>query len=212
LVLEHTTSPRSTGEPKKLLKLAEKLQRKHPRNWRFLKWARRIRAKWLNKARNILVDTAHRVSKRLVEVSREYDAVIVFEDLEKIRENGSGGKKLSWMKPLWCYRRIQEYTEYKALLEGTKTIYVNPARTSRKSPNGKKLRFINYRFVRLGDTVTSRDVVASWNLALRGLKQMRGLGVTWSPDSPRNEAVKTRAKRGNPEAKKYLKLFAAIHK
>jgi putative transposase len=145
-------------------------------------------------------------------VSREYDAVIVFEDLEKIRENGSGGKKLSWMKPLWCYRRIQEYTEYKALLEGTKTIYVNPARTSRKSPNGKKLRFINYRFVRLGDTVTSRDVVASWNLALRGLKQMRGLGVTWSPDSPRNEAVKTRAKRGNPEAKKYLKLFAAIHK
>jgi putative transposase len=193
-------------------KLAENLQREHPRNWRFLKWARRIRARWLNKARNILVDTAHRVSKRLVEVAKEYNAVIVFEDLDKLRENNNGGKRLSWMKPLWCYRRIQEYTEYKALIEGVKTIYVNPARTSRKPPNGKKLRFINYRFVQLGDTVTSRDVVASWNLALRALQRMRGSWVTWSPDSPRSEAVKTRAKRGNPEAKKYLEVFTTIHK
>ena len=194
-------------------KLAEKLQRKHPKNWRFLKWARRIRARWLSRARNILVDSAHYVSKRLVEVAREYNAVIVFEDLEEIkRNNNGGGKRLSWMKPLWCYQRIQEYTEYKALLEGIKTIYVNPAKTSKKSPNNRKIKFINYRFVELGDTVTSRDVVASWNLALRGLKQMRGSRVTWSPDSPRSEAMKTRAKRGNPEARKYLKASTAIHK
>jgi putative transposase len=66
--------------------------------------------------------------------------------------------------------------------------------------------------VQLGDTVTSRDVVASWNLALRGLKRMKGSRVKWSPNSPRNEAVKTRAKRGNPETKKYLKTTTAIHK
>jgi putative transposase len=193
-------------------KLAEDLQRRHPRNWRFLKWARRTRARWLNKARNILVDSAHRVSRRLVEVAREYNAVIVFEDLEEIRENSNGGKRLSWTKPLWCYRRIQEYTEYKALIDGIKTIYVNPARTSRKPPNDKKIKFINYRFLKLGDRVTSRDVVASWNLALKGLKRMKGSRVTWSPNSPRNEAVKTRAKRGNPEAEKYSKVFTAIHK
>jgi putative transposase len=193
-------------------KLAEKLQRRHPKNWRFLKWARRIRARWLGKARNILVDTAHYVSKRLVEVAREYNAVIVFEDLEEIRENSNGGKRLSWMKPLWCYRRIQEYTEYKALLEGIKTIYVNPARTSKKAPNGKRVKFINYRFVQLGETITTRDVVASWNIALRGLKRMRGSRVTWSPDSPRNEAVKTQAKRGNPETKKYSQLFTSIYR
>jgi putative transposase len=104
-----------------------------------------------------------------------YQAVIGKSDIID-RENNNSGKKLSWEKPLWCYRRIQEYAEYKALIEGIKTIYVNPARTSRKSPNGKKLRFINYRFVQLGDAVTSRDVVASWNLALRGLKRMRGSG------------------------------------
>jgi len=192
-------------------RLAEELLRKHSRNWRFLKWARRARARWLSRARNILVDSAHRVSKRLVEVAREYNAVIVFEDLEKIRENSNCGKRFSWMKQLWCYQRIQEYTKYKALLEGIKTIHVNPVKTSKKAPNGKKIKFINYRFVELGESITTRDVVASWNLALRGLNQMRGSRVTWSPDSPRSEAVKTRAKRGNPEAKKYLKITTVIH-
>jgi len=59
--------------------------------------------------------------------------------------------------------------------------------------------------------VTSRDVVASWNIALRGLKKlkrMRGSWVKLSPDSPHNEAVKTRAKRGNPEARK---IFTNIY-
>jgi putative transposase len=193
-------------------KLAENLQRKHPRNWRFLEWARRVRARWLNKARYILVDSAHYVSKRLVEIAREYNAIIVFEDLEKLKENNNGNYRLSWEKPLWCYRRIQEYTEYKALIDGIKTIYVNPARTSKKSPNNRKIKFINYRFVELGDTVTSRDVVASWNLALKGLKRMKGSRVKWSPNSPRSEAMKTRAKRGNPEANKYLKITTATHK
>jgi putative transposase len=124
-------------------------------------------------ARNILVDTAHYVSKRLVEVAREYNAVIVFEDLESIKENNNDGKRLSWMKPLWCYRRIQDYIEYKALIEGIKTIYVNPARTSKKAPNGEKIKFINYRFVQLGETITTRDVVASWNIALRGLEKLK---------------------------------------
>jgi len=59
--------------------------------------------------------------------------------------------RLSWAKPLWCYRRIQSYTEYKALIDGIKTIYVNPARTSKKPPNGKKIKFINYRFIQLGE-------------------------------------------------------------
>jgi putative transposase len=197
-------------------KLAENLQRRHPRNWRFLKWARRIRARWLSRARSILVDTAHRVSKKLVEIAREYNAVIVFEDLEKIKENSNGGKRLSWMKPLWCYRRIQEYTEYKALIDGIKPIYVNPARTSRKPPNGKRVKFINYRFVQLGETITTRDVVASWNIALRGLekiKLMKGSRVTWSPDSPANEGMRTRPNAGNPEARTmYSKIFTAIHK
>jgi len=104
------------------------------------------------------------------------------------------------------------FTEYKAAFHGIKTVYVNPFKTSRKSPNAKKLRFINYRFVELGGVVTSRDVVASWNIALRGLKKlkwMRGSRVKLSPNSPADEGMRTRPNAGNPEAK-HLKLIKTI--
>jgi len=187
-----------------LKKLSEDLQRRYPNSWRFIKW---VRGRWLNKARNILMDSAHRASKRLVDIAKEHSALIVFEDLDKLKENSNNNYKLSWEKSLWCYRRVQIFAEYKAAFHGIKTVYVNPFKTSKKSPNGKKLRFINYRFAELGGVVTSRDVVASWNIALRGLKKLkrvRGSRVMLSPDSPRNEAVKTRAKRGNPEARKCI--------
>jgi len=199
-----------------LKKLAEDLQRRYSKSWRFLKWVGRVRGRWLNRARNILMDSAHKLSKRLAEIAKEYSALIVFEDLDKLKENSNNNYKLSWEKSLWCYKRIQMFAEYKAVFHGIKTIYVNPAKTSRRSPNGKKLRFINYRYVELGGVVTSRDVIASWNIALRGLeklKRMRGFRVKLSPDSPRSEAVRARAKRGNPEARKmYLHLTTAIHK
>jgi putative transposase len=199
-----------------LKKLAEELQRRYPNSWRFIKWVRRVRGRWLNKARNILIDSAHRLSKRLMEIAKEYRALIVFEDLDKLKENGNSSYKLSWEKSLWCYRRVQMFTEYKAMVYGIKTVYVNPSKTSRRSPNGKKLRFINYRFVELGDMVTSRDVIASWNIALRGLKklkQMKGSWVMLSPDSPADEGMRTRPNAENPEARKmYLQLTTAIHK
>jgi putative transposase len=204
------------GRALHLKKLAEELQKRFSRSWWFLKWVRRVRGRWLNRARSILMDSAHKLSKRLAEIAKEYRALIVFEDLNKLKENGNSSYKLSWEKSLWCYKRIQMFAEYKAMVYGIKTVYVNPSKTSRKSPNGKKLRFINYRFVELGDVVTSRDVVASWNIALRGfkkLKRMRGSRVMLSPDSPANEGMRTRPNAGNPEARKmYLQLTTAIHR
>jgi len=181
-----------------LKKLAEKLQRRYPKSWRFLKWVGRARARWLRRARNVLTDSSHYIAKRIVKIVKEYNAVIVLEDLEKLKKRVSSAK-LSWESQLWCYERIQSYIEYKALVEGIRVTYINPRSTSKASPNGRPLKFINYKFVELGGTITTRDVIASWNLALRGLKQMRGSRVKWSPDSPRDVAMKPRAKRGNPE-------------
>jgi putative transposase len=195
-----------------LKKLAEELQKRFSRSWWFLKWVRRARGRWLNKARSILIDSAHRLSKRLVEIAKEYSALIVFENLEKLKENGNSSYKFSWGKSLWCYKRVQIFTEYKAMVYGIKTVYVNPFKTSRKSPNGKKLKFINYRYVELGGVVTSRDVIASWNIALRGLKKlkrMRGSRVKLSPNSPADEGMRTRPNAENPEAK-HLKLIKTI--
>jgi putative transposase len=167
------------GKALHLKKLAEDLQRRYPNSWRFLKWVRGVRGRWLNRVRNILMDSAHRASKRLAEIAKEHRALIVFEDLDRLKENSKHCYKLSWEKSLWCYKRIQMFTEYKAMVNGVKTVYVNPFKTSKKSPNGKKLSFINYRYVELGGLVTSRDVVASWNIALRGLEKLKRMRGSW---------------------------------
>jgi len=202
---------RGLGRALHLKKLAEGLQRKYPKSWRFLKWARRVKARWLRRARNILLDSSHYIAKRLVEIAKEYSALIVLEDLEKLRERANGDR-FSWELQLWCYRRVQGFVEYKALVEGVRVVYVDPRGTSRTSPNGKPLKFINYRFVELGGTTTTRDIIASWNLALRGLRQMRGSRVTLTPDSSVDAGMKTRPNTENPGAEKYLQVFAGNYK
>jgi putative transposase len=197
-----------------LKKLAERLQKGHPKSWRFQKWIKRTRAKWLRRARNVLMDSAHYLAKRLVKIAEEYDAYIAFEDLKKIKENGNRDDELAWEVQLWCYRRVQEFTKYKALVKRLKTIPVSPKNTSRKSPNSRQLKFIDYKVVELGGVVTSRDAIASWNIALRGLeklrqvqrkeerrgRRMRGFWVTWSPDSLASEGMRSRPYARNPEA------------
>jgi len=197
-----------------LKKLAERLQKGHPKSWRFQKWIKRTRAKWLRRARNVLMDSAHYLAKRLVKIAEEYEAYIAFEDLKKIKENGNRDDELAWEVQLWCYRRVQEFTKYKALVKRLKTIPVSPKNTSRKSPNSRQLKFIDYKVVELGGVVTSRDAIASWNIALRGLeklrqvqrkeerrgRRMRGFWVTWSPDSLASEGMRSRPYARNPEA------------
>jgi putative transposase len=203
-----------------LKKLAERLQKEHTKSWRFQKWVRRARARWLRRARNVLMDSAHYLAKRLAKIAEEYDAYIAFEGLEKVKENGDHDDELAWELQLWCYRRIQEFAKYKALMRGLKTIPVSPRNTSRRSPNGRPLKFLDYKTVELGGVITSRDVVASWNIALRGLeklrrehvevkseRRMRGFGVTWSPDSLASEGMRTRPDARNPEA---IKLSTAV--
>jgi putative transposase len=197
-----------------LKKLAEGLQRGHPRSWRFQKWVKRTRARWLRRAKSILMDSAHYLAKRLVRIAEEYDAYIAFEGLKKVRENDNHDDELAWKLQLWCYRRVQEFAKYKALVKGLKTIPVSPRNTSRQSPNGRPLKFIDYKTVELGGVVTSRDAIASWNIALRGLKKlrqeqrreerrgrrMRGFWVTWSPDSLASEGMRSRPDARNSEA------------
>jgi len=204
-----------------LKRLAERLQKERPKSWRSQKWVKRTRARWLRRARSILMDSAHYLAKRLVKVAEEYDACIAFEGLRRVKENGNRDDELAWEVQLWCYRRVQEFAKYKALVKGLKTVLVSPRNTSRKSPNGKMLKFLDYKTVELGEVVTSRDVIASWNIALRGLKKlregqeegkrrerrMRGFWVTWSPDGLACEGMRSRPDARNPEA---IKLSTVV--
>jgi transposase len=143
--------------------------------------------------------------------------------LKKVKEDGNRDDELAWEVQLWCYRRVQEFAKYKALVKGLKTIPVSPRNTSRKSPNGKTLKFLDYKVVELGGVVTSRDAIASWNIALRGLeklrqgrregegkRRMRGFRVTWSPDGLACEGMRTRPDARNSEAIKLFKYSEVI--
>jgi len=204
-----------------LKKLAERLQKEHPKSWGFQKWIKRARAGWLRRARNVLMDSAHYLAKRLVKITEEYEAYIAFENLKRVKENDNHDGELAWEVQLWCYRRVQEFTRYKALVKRLKTVPVDPRNTSRRSPNGRQLKFLDYKTVKLGGVVTSRDAIASWNIALRGLKKlrqvqrkeerrgrrMRGFRVTWSPDGLASEGMRSRPYARNPEA---IELFTDI--
>ncbi len=167
--------------------IAEKIQKKYPKKWRFVKGIREAIRRLGRRAKNILIDSCHYISRRVVEVAREYEALIVLEDLSKLKGRANGSREFNKKLTLWAYRRIQSYIYYKALIEGIPVVYVNPKGTSRTSPIGDKLVFINYRWVKLPNGhVITRDLVASWNLALRGLNYItRDVGLRGSVEAPK---------------------------
>ena len=153
--------------------ISEKIQKKYPKKWRFVKGIRESIRRHGRRAKNILLDSCHFISRKVVEIAKEYNAMIVLENLNKLRERANGTKKFNKKLSLWTYCRIQSYIYYKALIDGIKVVYTNPRGTSKTSPLGGKLTFINYRWVKLpSGVITTRDVVASWNLGLKGLKSL----------------------------------------
>lgn len=158
-----------------LRKMAENLQRRLGRRWRFVKWSHRVHARWMRRARSIVSDTVHLVAKKLAEVADRHDSMIVLENLGGLKTRASEmSDRLAWLFTQFAYRRLQSCIEYKAAWRGLKAVYVTARGTSKTSPIGGAGR-LNYRWMVLPNgVVTTRDVVAAWNLALRGLKRMRG--------------------------------------
>ena len=182
--------------------IAESIQRRYPKKWRYVKGIREVIRRHGRRARNILLDSCHYASRRIVEITKEYDALIVLEDLNKLRNRINGSKRFNKKLSLWTYRRIQSCIHYKALIKGLNVVYVDPKGTSKTSPLGGKLIFINYRWVKLPNGhVITRDLVASWNLALRGLSLLtRDVGPCGSMAAPKapNQMQTQEGTKGKP--------------
>ena len=166
-------------------RLAERLQRRLGGHWRFMKWSLRAYRRWMRRARNIVSDTAHRVAKKIVEVADRYDSMIALENLKGLKTGASErSDQLAWMFTQFAYRKLQAHIEYKASWRGLRVAYVPARGTSRTSPLGK-VKQLSYRWVLLPNGVaTTRDVIAAWNLAHKGLKRMKG-----SPRVPRGAPI-----------------------
>jgi len=79
-------------------------------------------------------DTAHRVSRRIVEFAQEHGAtIIVFEHLGHFKpEKGKYSKRGNEKRSYWLRGKIYRYTQYKAWEHGLITSRVNPRNTSRE--------------------------------------------------------------------------------
>jgi putative transposase len=85
------------------------------------------------KIRNLDEDTAHLVSRRIVEFAQEHGAtVIVFEHLGNLRpERGRYSRWANQKRAYWLRGSIFKYTKYKAWEKGILTSRVSPRNTSR---------------------------------------------------------------------------------
>ncbi|MEM3745021.1 MAG: transposase [Candidatus Bathyarchaeia archaeon] len=71
----------------------------------------------------------HKLSKKIVDAFRGYD--VVMEDLRNLRKSIDCGRRLNRRLNSWNFRFIQFLIDYKAKLNGSKVIYVNPKGTSK---------------------------------------------------------------------------------
>jgi len=118
----------------------ERVQRRYPRSWRFIKGVRKAIDRHGEKIKNISWVYAHKVGDLVAELASKHSSIIVLEDLDKLRENNKRGREFNKRLGLWFYRRIQFCIEYEARERNIEVVKINPRGTSSKCPRcGKKL-------------------------------------------------------------------------
>ena len=156
---------------------AERIQKKHPRMWRYNeRILDRIRGLH-RRSRNIVVDWSRKFAKYMVLKARRTKSAIVLEDLEKLWFNASRKpSSLTDKLSRFAYRKLQLAIITKAIEYNVPIIFVNPRNTSTICPRcGSKLTY-NHRLAvcRKCRFVADRDVVGAVNIYLRALTGMRG--------------------------------------
>jgi putative transposase len=158
----------------------ERIQKRYPRSWRFIKGVRKAIDKHGERLRNISWDYAHKVGDLVAELALKHRSVIVLEDLEKLRENNKKDKRFNKRLGLWSYRRIQFCVEYEAGERNLEVAKVNPRGTSSKCPRcGKKLAENKHRVLRCRkcNFIGDRDVIATINLYKKFVSKYPRCGV-----------------------------------
>ena len=156
---------------------AEKLQKKHPRMWRYNnKILNRVKSLH-RRSRNIVIDWSRKFAKYVVFKARRIRSAVVLEDLEKLWFNTSQkSSRLADKLSRFAYRKLQHAIITKAVEYNVPVIFVNPKCTSTVCPRcGAKLSY-NHRLTicsRCG-FIADRDVVGAMNIYIRALRRMRG--------------------------------------
>jgi IS605 OrfB family transposase len=85
-----------------------------------------------NKEQRYMKDSNHKISRQIINVAKEQNAVIQLEDLSNIRENIKYSRKMNKQLHNWNFYQLQSFIEYKAIAEGLKISYISPKYTSQR--------------------------------------------------------------------------------
>ena len=166
----------------------ERIQRKYPKSWRFIKGVRRAIEKHGERIKNISWDYAHKTGNTIAKLAFRHHSVIILENLEKLKENNKKGREFNKKLGLWFYRRIQFCIEYEAMERDLEVVKVNPRGTSSKCPRcGGRLVEDGYRVLRCRKCgfVGDRDVTATINIYKKYISKYSRCGGLWGgPERP----------------------------
>ncbi|HOI12537.1 MAG TPA: transposase [Methanoculleus sp.] len=148
----------------------------------------------------IVKDLNHKISRKVVDMAKDQDAALVFEDLNGIRKTRKQHRSFNYALHSWSFYQLQQFVEYKAKLLGVPVLYIDPAYTSQECSRcgvrGQR-RGKEFKCPVCGH-VDHADVNAAFNIALRqkGMvdrvqKEMYTMGVLIPHDAMLEECQAT---------------------
>jgi IS605 OrfB family transposase len=152
------------------------------------------------KEERIVNQQLHIIANEIVAHAKQFEKpVIAMEKLDGIRENMNSSAKLNRRLHAWSFRKLQQYIEYKANLEGIPVVYVNPKNSSKschRCGHVARTKSREFRCSKCG-LVYNRDLNAAINLA-HALMRGMGWGSCEPPKLP--DEVLTQSQDGTGEA------------
>ncbi len=165
-----TANP-DTGKIQKFGKSALHIHRKYSAIRKRLQREAKFRElkKVKDRESRIVKDLNHKVSRKLVDMAKDQNATLVFEDLNGIRKTRKQHRSFKYALHSWSFYQLQQFVEYKAKLLGVLVRYIDPRYTSQLCSKcgvigertGKKFKCPTCGHV------DHADVNAAFNIAMR---------------------------------------------
>lgn len=93
--------------------------------------------------KRIVNQLIHVVANEIVAYAKQFEKpVITMEKLSGVRKNMNSYAKLNRRLHTWSFRKLQQYIEYKANLEGIPVVYIDPKNTSSKCHRCRHILFL----------------------------------------------------------------------
>jgi IS605 OrfB family transposase len=147
----------------------------------------------------------------MVSMAKKQKANIAFEKLNDIRKTAKVSRNFRYFLNSWQFYTLQSFVEYKSMIEGIKTVYVDPKYTSQMCSNCKKINKCESKKYICSNCKLHihRDENASYNIANRGKQALSAVSTTGQrarPDSNLEQAkVKFKKKVQQNKSKRKLK-------